>query len=78
MGNSSRKISDISLIHKFIIFLNGKLHYFYKITTYNKKMGRDICQRCDDVPEDILVLECEHKICLGCASVLLHWKNSDI
>ena len=35
-------------------------------------MVREICSRCDEFPENILVLECGHKICIGCGSALLN------
>lgn len=31
---------------------------------------RDHCSRCDAVPRDIMILECYHPLCLGCASVV--------
>ena len=43
---------------------------------YLPQEGRDHCCRCDEVPQDIMMLACGHGICLGCASVILNSGNA--
>ena len=31
-----------------------------------------LCAKCEDNPDDVLILTCEHNLCLSCASKNLH------
>lgn len=33
-------------------------------------MVHQICAKCQAIPNDILVLECDHSVCVGCAAKL--------
>lgn len=49
-----------------------------KLTNAFTIMTRQTCIKCRTIPTDILVLECEHSLCIKCASFCCSIENSTI